>query len=136
MRRRLYQKYKENNYTVYFYQFLNLCGNSGLADLQGALPLWDHELRKADGFPHSSNSYRRKNISVSTAYCPKIHMHTHIKTCMCRSAHPHSLPHAIEHMCKHLLFICISSGTLLTCHQNTFSLPRRGWMQALEESLG
>lgn len=28
------------------------------------------------------------------------------------------------------------SGTLLTCHRNTFSLPRRGWMQALEESLG
>lgn len=28
------------------------------------------------------------------------------------------------------------SGTLLTCRQNTFSLPRRGWTQALEENLG
>lgn len=26
-------------------------------------------------------------------------------------------------------------GTLLTCHQNTFSLLQRGWTQAPEESL-
>lgn len=28
------------------------------------------------------------------------------------------------------------SRSLLTCRQNTFSWPRRGWMQAPEENLG
>lgn len=62
-------------------------------------------------------------------------MHTH--TPIQNRASVHTLCHTQTSTYANIscLFAQVS-GTLLTCRQNTFSLPRRGWMQALEESLG
>lgn len=88
------------------------------------------------GFHTHPTATEGKTYQSVLSAAQSTHAHTYKNMHVYRSAHSRSLPHAIEHMCKHLVFICTSSGTLLTCHRNTFSLPRRGWMQALEESLG